>query len=108
MKFIILIFALLVNIKLCFKRLFDSKNLDIWDNSLDPIFLENQKSTIKNKEKNTYLKKNNGYRMKITFIKETDIENSKLAEIEGNVKLDTKFEIFGDDGKLKNEFSFLR
>lgn len=115
MKFVILIFALLVNIKLCFKKLFDAKNSLSNQNyhSFNPIFLESRNKINKvNSEKNTITsevsRKFKGYKMKISIFKETDTEHNKPVIIEGIAKLGKTFEIYGEDEKLKNQFSFLK
>lgn len=115
MKFVILIFALLINIKLCFRKLFDNKKLLINSKEYpeldpNPIFLENRNTELeKLATTSSYAKRIiKGYKMKIHIFKETGTEKDKPMEIKGTVKLGDKFQIFTEDDKLKNTFNFLR
>jgi len=118
MKFVILIFALLASISLCFKKLFDKK---LWNSneinpSIEPSFLENQnKMNEVNTNKNTLSSETSetkrhikGYTMTMTIFKETDPKESQPTTIKGTIKLGKNFEVYGEDEKLKNQFSYLK
>lgn len=125
MKFITFIFALLLSIKLCLKKINDKNTLDssLRNPSLEMTFIENNL-----KMKKSYLSSQNlfkslggkGYKMKLTFFKETDDDKTAPVVKNGIVKLglqkgdqDTNkkllFFIFElKTEKLVHQFSFLK
>jgi hypothetical protein len=117
MKFIILIFALLLSIKLCLKKILDKKILHSIKNnpSQEITFLENKiKFKTENEKKNLISSRSKnsngykGYKMKITIFKETDNDKSEPTILKGIVKLGKAFEIYGINDEFKNQFSFLK
>jgi hypothetical protein len=117
MKFVILIFALLLGINLCLKKILNKELLNsIYNNPSQEIsFLENKiKLKLENNKKNLISSRSKfqddfkGYKMKITIFKETDNEQSLPLILNGIVKLKKTFVIYGEDKTLKNEFSFLK
>jgi len=106
MKFVILIFTILVNIKLSFTRYFDVSNSIASKNSpfSMPIFLEK-----KSFSKQAYrIKKNRSYKMKITIIKDIDKENDAPLVVKGNIKMDKNFEIYDRENNSENKISFIK
>lgn len=111
MKFIILLFTILVNIKLYCSKLYELKNSLSGGHSefKSPIFLE-KKSFSKKSTSTKSMKKqrNKSYKMKITIIKDIDKESDAPLIVKGNVRLDKNFEVYSKEDTLTNSISFIK